>query len=66
MEQSLAELTLRNVVTLDAALSRSSRPDQLIGLLERADFDTSSAYGEPEQPAQPLQQLGSGLRVAGG
>src|SRR5213079_3064666 len=35
MEQSLAELTLRGVITIDTALSRSSRPEQLFGLLER-------------------------------
>ncbi len=35
MEQALADLTLRNVITREAALSRSSRPDQLLGLLER-------------------------------
>jgi twitching motility protein PilT len=38
MEQSLADLTLRGVVTLDTALARSSRPEQLLGLLERAGF----------------------------
>jgi hypothetical protein len=38
MEQSLADLTLRGVVTLDTALSRSSRPEQLFSLLERAGF----------------------------
>jgi hypothetical protein len=35
MEQSLADLVLRKIVTKDVALSRSSRRDQLIGLLER-------------------------------
>src|SRR5213079_511780 len=35
MEQSLAELTQRGVITIDTALSRSSRPEQLFGLLER-------------------------------
>jgi hypothetical protein len=38
MEQSLADLTLRGVITIDSALSRSSRPEQLLGLLERAGF----------------------------
>jgi twitching motility protein PilT len=65
MEQSLAELTLRHVITLELALSRSSRPDQLLGLLERAGFNTSAAYAEPEAPDVPLQPLG-GLRVAEG
>jgi twitching motility protein PilT len=54
MEQSLADLTLRGVVTLDVALSRSSRPEQLYGLLERAGFQVP---GAPE--AAP-----AGLRVA--
>jgi twitching motility protein PilT len=67
MEQSLAELTLRRVIDLETALSRSSRADQLLGLLERADFDTSSAHAgtEPAQN-QPLQPLGAGLRIAEG
>src|SRR5881227_2016124 len=39
MEQSLAELTLRGVITVDTALARSSRPDQLLGLLERAGYE---------------------------
>jgi hypothetical protein len=38
MEQSLADLTLRGVITIDTALSRSSRPEQLFSLLERAGF----------------------------
>jgi twitching motility protein PilT len=67
MEQSLAELTLRHVITLEIALSRSSRPDQLLGLLERANFDTSSAYAEPEPTHDlSLQPLGGGLRIAEG
>ena len=65
MEQSLAELTLRRVITLEIALSRSSRPDQLLGLLERADFDTSAAYAEPDEPAA-MPPLGGGLRLAEG
>jgi twitching motility protein PilT len=65
MEQSLSELTLRQVITLEDALSRSSRPDQLLGLLERAGFDTSSAYAEPEPTHDlSLQPLGGGLRIA--
>jgi len=56
MEQSLAELTLRSVITKEVALSRSSRPDQLLGLLERAGFEGA----EPDETA-PV----GGLRVAG-
>ncbi|MFL5968146.1 MAG: type IV pilus twitching motility protein PilT [Gaiellaceae bacterium] len=62
MEQSLGELIMRRTVELEVALSRSSRPGQLIGLLERSGFevDLPSDLSEPE--AAPL---GAGLRVAG-
>jgi twitching motility protein PilT len=52
MEQSLAQLVLRRVITKDAALSCSSRPDQLEGLLERAGF-------EDDEPAPALRLAGS-------
>ena len=55
MEQSLADLTIRGVVTYDVALSRSSRPEQLVGILERAGFDV---------PGDPL--AASTLRLAEG
>jgi len=58
MEQSLAELTLRNVITLEMALSRSSRPDQLLSLLERAGFEGAAESVE-------VPPIASGLRVAG-
>jgi twitching motility protein PilT len=64
MEQSLAELTLRGVITLEVALSRSSRPEQLFGLLERAGFDTGAA-GATAEVATETAPLGAGLRVAG-
>jgi twitching motility protein PilT len=38
MEQSLAELVLKRVITAELGFARSSRPDQLRGLLERAGF----------------------------
>ncbi|MFL5941604.1 MAG: type IV pilus twitching motility protein PilT, partial [Gaiellaceae bacterium] len=47
MEQSLADLTLRGVVTYDVALSRSSRPEQLVGILERAGFDVPADEAAP-------------------
>jgi twitching motility protein PilT len=53
LEQSLADLVLRGVVDEEIALSRSSRGEQLLGLIER-----NSTEG-----ATPL--AGSGLRVAG-
>ena len=58
MEQSLADLTMRGVITLDVALSRSSRPEQLVGLLERAGFAVPAGAGAVEPAAS--------LRVAEG
>jgi twitching motility protein PilT len=55
LEQSLAELVLRRVITKDTALSASSRRDQLDALLDRAGFEEAAAF-EPVVP----------LRVAGG
>jgi twitching motility protein PilT len=52
LEQALVDLVTRGVITQDVALSRSSRPDQLLGLLKRSGLDT------PEAAA-------GGLRVAG-
>src|SRR5919198_2451149 len=52
MEQSLADLTMRRVVKLDDALSRSSEPAQLIGLLERAGFPVE-APSDPDGAAEP-------------
>src|SRR5439155_10070079 len=63
MEQSLADLVMRRVITADVAFSRSSRPDQLRGLLERAGFsipDSKSAT-----VASTATQDGGGLRLAG-
>ena len=45
MEQSLADLVLRKVIALDDALARSSRAEQLLGLLERAGVDVTSVTG---------------------
>jgi hypothetical protein len=69
MEQALGDLVMRGVVRLDEALTRSSRADQLIGLLDRSGFDVSGALASGEaahpQPGQPLHQPVSALRVAG-
>ena len=60
MEQALAELTLRGVVTKEVALGASSRRDQLDSLLQRMGFvDENESRGDPQPP--PLQ---GGLRVA--
>src|SRR5919201_1746415 len=66
MEQSLADLIQRRVVELEVGLSRSSRPAQLIGLLERTGFPvdvTLDAHGSQQHEEPPLA---SGLRLAGG
>jgi len=69
MEQALADLTLRRVVNLDDALARSSRPEQLLGILERAGYDVAGAMAlqaAQAAAASPLQQpAGAALRVAG-
>jgi hypothetical protein len=70
MEQSLAELILRGVITKETGLSRSSRPEQLAGLLERAGFDDPDAPSAEENAngaaASPAPDpVFGGLRVAG-
>ena len=58
MEQSLAELVMRGVITFDTALAASSRPEQLRGQLERL------GYRLPDEEAAAPTPIG-GLRVAG-
>jgi twitching motility protein PilT len=53
LEQSLADLTLRRVITKEVAMGATSRPEQFEALLIRAGFD----LGEDSVPM---------LRVAGG
>jgi hypothetical protein len=64
MEQSLADLVQRRVVEFEVALTRSSRPAQLVGLLERAGFpvELPSDLNDSSQDEPPLA---AGLRVAG-
>jgi twitching motility protein PilT len=45
MEQSLADLVLRRVITREVAVNRSSRADQLEGLLERGVTLTAARAG---------------------
>jgi twitching motility protein PilT len=52
LEQALVDLVSRGIITKETAISRSSRPDQLLGLLQRSGLVT------PEAAA-------GGLRVAG-
>jgi len=64
MEQALADLTVRRVVKLEDALTRSSRPEQLLGILERQGYDVAGSMAALQ--AQAAQQpVGAGLRVAG-
>src|SRR2546423_1000732 len=77
MEQALADLTLRRVVNAEDALTRSSRPEQLLGILERGGFDVEGARAviaaqqaaapqpQPQPAVQPQPVVGAGLRVAG-
>jgi twitching motility protein PilT len=58
MEQALADLLQRKIVKLEDALARSSRPAQLIGLLERTGVPVNLPGEEPPP-------LAAGLRVAG-
>ena len=64
MEQSLADLIQRGVVTFEVGLTRSSRPQQLIGVLERAGFPVELPPDLNEQTSDQ-QPLAAGLRVAG-
>jgi twitching motility protein PilT len=65
MEQSLADLVQRGVITYDVASSRSSRPDQLEGILERAGFTPPASSGTVSQVGAPAFGSGNGLRLAG-
>jgi twitching motility protein PilT len=56
LEQSLSDLVQRGVLSEEVALARSSRPDQLQGLLRRGAGLTTVAGDAP---------IGGGLRAAG-
>jgi len=60
LEQSLADLVIRRVVSLDEALARSSRRDELSGLLERAGISATPSFDVGSAVAH-----GAALRVAG-
>jgi twitching motility protein PilT len=64
MEQSLGDLIMRRIVEFEDGLSRSSRPGQLIGLLERSGFEVELPP-DLSEPEQKEVSLGAGLRVAG-
>jgi twitching motility protein PilT len=56
MEQALADLVMRGVIKVEDGLSRSSKREQLIGILERSGFDVNGAIAAETAPV---------LRVAG-
>jgi twitching motility protein PilT len=60
MEQALADLALRRVVNVEDAIARSSRPDQLIGILERSGMAVDLLAQNGGTPVQP-----AGIRAAG-
>jgi twitching motility protein PilT len=68
MEQALADLTLRRVINVDEAFSRTNRRDVLAGILERSGLDVRGVIAQLELAAtSPMpQQPTNGLRVAGG
>jgi twitching motility protein PilT len=55
LEQAFVDLIARGLITQEVALSRSSRPDQLLGLLQR----TGLAETDAEPPAGGLRLAGS-------
>jgi twitching motility protein PilT len=61
MEQSLADLVIRGVITAAVGFSRSSRPDQLQGLLERAGF---TSFPTTNDHAGTTTSPDGGLRLA--
>jgi twitching motility protein PilT len=66
MEQALADLAMRRVVSVSDAISRSSRPDQLVGILERSGFDVAGAVAQAEaHSAAHAQPAAPALRMAG-
>jgi twitching motility protein PilT len=66
MEQSLADLVQRRVISTDIAFSRSSRPDQLAGILERAGISDTPGVATMQQPLMAAGGLSDvGLRLAG-
>ena len=63
MEQSLADLVRNNVITPEAAFARSSRPDQLRGLLERSGITNLISRRLPTAPPsrpRPQRRTASG------
>src|SRR6266545_2430307 len=48
LEQAFVDLVSRGIITQETAMARSSRPDQLLGLLQRAGIATVAAKEAPQ------------------
>jgi twitching motility protein PilT len=59
LEQALADLVMRGIITQDVALNRSSRADQLLGLLERAGMAVKPVNGDGDGLVGTLRAAGS-------
>ena len=56
MEQSLADLTLKRVITAESAFSRTTRPEQLRGLLERDNLPFPDLERSSRNPLRVLSE----------
>ena len=64
MEQSLADLVRHHVITPEVAFARSSRPDQLRGVLERSGITNLTSAAPNGAAAQTDTPAKNGLRLA--
>jgi twitching motility protein PilT len=63
MEQSLMDLVAKRIVTVQEAMTRTSRPEALVAALERAGIPVPTMSTDGAPASSPV--LGGGLRVAG-
>jgi uncharacterized protein len=63
MEQSLVEIVSKRIVTVQEAMTRTSRPEALVAALERAGIPVPTMSTDGAPASSPV--LGGGLRVAG-
>ena len=69
MEQALADLVIRQMVDYEEAIARTTRPDQLLGVLERAGMAVESSGASTTAPnlngdLSVISNGNTGLRVA--
>ena len=65
LEQSLADLVMRGIISQDVALNRSSRPEQLLGLLERAGVAVKPVNPDATVPSARFGRRGASRGEAG-